>query len=153
MLRLELEKRLPVEIEPEAIEVISRQALPGNVRELQNLIERLAILHPDGRVGVAQLPNHFRIGTEDTPGAAALQVVEQPRETSADPRLVLHDEPEALPDAGLNLKEHLAAIERDLVMAALDNNGWVVAKAAKQLGLQRTTLVEKMRKLGITKSA
>jgi sigma-54 specific flagellar transcriptional regulator A len=54
-----------------------------------------------------------------------------------------------LPEAGLDLREHLLAIERALVQQALDRANGTVAHAARLLNLRRTTLVEKLRKLGI----
>ncbi|MEP5765375.1 MAG: sigma-54 dependent transcriptional regulator [Halieaceae bacterium] len=155
--RLELEKQLPVKLDPEAVAAICRHPLPGNVRELENLVERLAILHPASTVGVNELPPRYH-----GPGSSArsqhvrsASQAPSPAEpdTSPDPRHLLHPQETGLPEAGVNLKEHLVSIERNLVMDALDQSNWVVAKAAKLLGLQRTTLVEKMRKLGISKSA
>ena len=49
----------------------------------------------------------------------------------------------------IDLKQHLAEIEKDLIFAALEHSDWVNAQAAKRLNLQRTTLVEKMRKYDI----
>ena len=57
----------------------------------------------------------------------------------------------SLPVHGLDLKEHLTAIERDLIRQALDECDWVVAHAAKRLAMGRTTLVEKMRKLELAR--
>jgi sigma-54 specific flagellar transcriptional regulator A len=58
-----------------------------------------------------------------------------------------------LPDEGLDLRAHLSEIERKLVSQALARSGGVVAHAARLLGLRRTTLVEKLRKLGMLSSA
>ncbi len=55
-----------------------------------------------------------------------------------------------LPQAGLDLRAHLAAIERRLIEQALERSGGTVAHAARLLNLRRTTLVEKMRKLGMS---
>jgi sigma-54 specific flagellar transcriptional regulator A len=52
----------------------------------------------------------------------------------------------ALPEADFDLKNQLEAIERAWIEQALTNNGGVVAQAARQLGIRRTTLVEKLRK-------
>ena len=49
----------------------------------------------------------------------------------------------------IDLKDHLARIEKDLIYAALEHSDWINAQAAKRLNLQRTTLVEKMRKYNI----
>jgi sigma-54 specific flagellar transcriptional regulator A len=50
----------------------------------------------------------------------------------------------------INLKQHMADTERSLIISALEQTGWVNAHAAKLLTLQRTTLVEKMRKYDIS---
>ena len=54
-----------------------------------------------------------------------------------------------LPEVGLDLREHLLSIERRLIEQALERSGGTVAHAARLLNLRRTTLVEKLRKLGI----
>ena len=54
-----------------------------------------------------------------------------------------------LPRSGIDLKEHLTQIEANLIIQALEEESWVVAHAAKRLQMGRTTLVEKMRKLGL----
>jgi len=61
--------------------------------------------------------------------------------------------PSSLPEAGVNLKEMLAEFEIDMIKQALDQQTHVVARAADQLGMRRTTLVEKMRKYGLQKEA
>jgi sigma-54 specific flagellar transcriptional regulator A len=58
-----------------------------------------------------------------------------------------------LPRDGLNLKEHLSALEVNYIKQALHDTGGVVAHAAKRLGMRRTTLVEKLRKYGLQRSA
>jgi sigma-54 specific flagellar transcriptional regulator A len=54
-----------------------------------------------------------------------------------------------LPEDGLDLREHMARIELQLIREALERSQGVVAHAAQLLGLRRTTLVEKLRKYGI----
>jgi sigma-54 specific flagellar transcriptional regulator A len=54
-----------------------------------------------------------------------------------------------LPETGLDLRVHIAAIEEQLIRQALERSSSVVAQAARLLGLRRTTLVEKLRKYGI----
>ena len=56
-----------------------------------------------------------------------------------------------LPLHGLDLKEYLANLEKDLIGQALDDSGGVVARAADRLHVRRTTLVEKMRKYNLQK--
>ena len=64
---------------------------------------------------------------------------------AADPFVALT----VLPDEGIDLREHLLAIERRLIEQALERANGTVAQAARLLNLRRTTLVEKLRKLGI----
>jgi sigma-54 specific flagellar transcriptional regulator A len=56
-----------------------------------------------------------------------------------------------LPLNGLDLKEYLANLEKDLISQALDDSAGVVARAADRLNIRRTTLVEKMRKYSLQK--
>ena len=113
-----------------ALQRLEQYPWPGNVRELMNLVERLTILHAGQRVDVQQLPEKYRFGSESTPSEQA-------------------GSPGGLPDEGVDLKDHIARMEMQLIQEALDRENGVVAKAAALLGLQRTTLVEKMKKLGI----
>jgi len=143
--RLENEKRGSVRFNTSAIESLCRHPWPGNVRELANLVERMAILHPHGIVGVHDLPPKFRhlneqeIEAIDTPPIE--EIVSSGTVTAA------AGLPQArLPLNGLDLKEYLAHLERDLIEQALNDSGGVVARAADRLAIRRTTLVEKMRK-------
>ena len=113
-----------------AIGQLQKHTWPGNVRELMNLVERMSILHAGKEVDIPQLPEKYRFGVE-TEAAAA---------TAGD---------RALPEEGIDLKDFLARTEIQMIEDALDRTGGVVAKAAELLGLGRTTLVEKMKKLGI----
>lgn len=58
----------------------------------------------------------------------------------------------SLPAGGLDLRQHIAEIENELIRQALQQTGGVVAHAAPLLGLRRTTLLEKLRKYGIVRS-
>jgi sigma-54 specific flagellar transcriptional regulator A len=57
--------------------------------------------------------------------------------------------PTRLPENGVDLRAHLTLIERSLISQALERSGGTVAHAARLLSLRRTTLVEKLRKLGM----
>ena len=52
-------------------------------------------------------------------------------------------------EEGVNLKEYLSELEINMIIQALEQQEWVVARAADKLGMRRTTLVEKMRKYNI----
>ncbi len=55
-----------------------------------------------------------------------------------------------LPEEGINLKQVVEEFEKELIVEALDRTNWVKNKAAQVLGLNRTTLVEKLKKMKIT---
>ncbi len=137
-----------------AMQALYRSAWPGNVRELCNLVERLSILFPHSEVRTCDLPEKYR-GTE-----MGTQLAEVPARAMlgghAFPTLSpsVSERPHAememlLPDGGVDLKEHLSVIEVGLIRQALDLTDGVVAHAAKLLRMQRTTLVEKLRKYGL----
>ncbi|MCB1649653.1 MAG: sigma-54-dependent Fis family transcriptional regulator [Pseudomonadales bacterium] len=146
--RLECEKRGSVRFNSSAIESLCRHPWPGNVRELANLVERMAILHPHAVVGVNDLPQKFRHLEAHEIAAEALVPEHKPVHAQAPTTLNGNGSvPQALlPLNGLDLKEYLANLERDLIEQALNDSGGVVARAADRLNIRRTTLVEKMRK-------
>jgi sigma-54 specific flagellar transcriptional regulator A len=117
---------------------LGRYPWPGNVREFENLLERLAITAPDELVTAAMLPAKF--GGADMP-ALAEPATDEASEPPPAGGGGLH-----LPADGLCLKSTLAAIEHQLIEQALARSGGVVAHAARLLGVGRTTLLEKLRK-------
>ncbi len=153
-----------IEFTAAARDALRRYPWPGNVRELSNLVERLTILQEGRLVRLLDLPPRYQMPDSngssalcdnmpasftatDEPDAAALDVtVLDGAETILLPVSAAAPASQ-LPDEGLDLREHLLAIERALVSQALVRSGGVVAHAAKLLGLRRTTLVEKLRKL------
>ncbi|WP_404360078.1 sigma-54 dependent transcriptional regulator [Methylotuvimicrobium sp. KM1] len=145
--RMASENRGSVRLTDTAIALLMQHQWPGNVRELANLIERLAIIKPNGLIDAEDLPEKFqhyvvpeniKIVTEETFEPEAVRKSNDPvGETSG----VLQ-----LPKQGIDLKEYLSDMESDLIRQALEECNGVVAHAAKRLKMQRTTLVEKLRK-------
>ncbi len=138
-----------------AMNALHSYAWPGNVRELYNLVERLSILYPHSEVRVSDLPEKYRGQqiVEEVRGAALLSLMTGHSTVLPEPMAVVSSESLAmLPEGGLDLKDHLADIEVGLIRQALDVTGGVVAHAAKLLRMQRTTLVEKLRKYGLQPS-
>ncbi|MBL8255242.1 sigma-54 specific flagellar transcriptional regulator A [Pseudoxanthomonas japonensis] len=137
----------------DTLQALRSYAWPGNVRELTNLVERLAVLHPGGLVRVADLPKRYQPeGVEATVVDAPAPVASTPAVASPLPSAIVAaavTPADRLPEAGIDLREHIAQIELNLIRDALDRAGGVVAHAAQLLGLRRTTLVEKLRKYGI----
>jgi transcriptional regulator with GAF, ATPase, and Fis domain len=110
---------------------------PGNIRELENLMERLVILKGQGSVDLGDLPHRiFQKYAEGRPsGVGALSEWEFPRMV--------------LPQTGLDLKAIVAAFENHLVDQALARTNGNKNRASELLSMNRTTLVEKLRKRGM----
>ena len=143
--RIEGENRPTVRLMPDAMDALSQYSWPGNVRELANLVERLSILYPNGIVCKEDLPRRFQgeykpaymeICPPSSERETLLQIISQDQVSNTD---------------GIDLKEHLVKTELALISQALDESDWVVAHAASYLNMRRTTLVEKMRKYGLTR--
>ena len=136
------------ELSPEAFKALVGYSYPGNVRELANLVERMAIMYPHGVIGISELPKKFRYIEEDND-------IQELREELSERAALLAPMVEAptistqLPSEGMDLREYLAELEQDLIQQALDEEDGVVARAAERLNIRRTTLVEKMRKYGM----
>lgn len=112
----------PKRLSRAAIESLERYDWPGNVRELENVIERLVILTDTEEIQVHDLPKRMQ-----TTQQIEIRTIE-------------------LGVEGINLKETLDELENRLIVDALQRAGGVKNKAAKLLGLNRTTLIEKMKK-------
>ncbi|MFP3516681.1 sigma-54 dependent transcriptional regulator [Pseudomonas sp. SIMBA_077] len=149
--RMEHEKRGSIRFNSGSIMSMCRHAWPGNVRELANLVERMAIMHPYGVIGVAELPKKFRyVDDEDE------QLVDSLRSDMEERVAINNNTPDftvsaMLPPEGLDLKDYLGGLEQGLIQQALDDANGIVARAAERLRIRRTTLVEKMRKYGMSR--
>jgi sigma-54 specific flagellar transcriptional regulator A len=124
----------PIRLLPCAIASLAGNAWRGNVRELSNLLERLAILYPGQSIGAQDLPERYRGPATALPAMAM---------AAQAPEGALAGE---LPSGGLDLQSHLSVIEVGLIRQALTQADGTVAEAARLLRMRRTTLVEKMRK-------
>ena len=100
-------------------------AWPGNIRQLENAVERALALGRDRtQIGIRDLPPEL----QDSPAANQADTV-------------------ALPAGGLDMPAYVANVERQLIRQALNDTGGNRQRAAQLLGLKRTTLVEKARRL------
>jgi len=113
-------------ISPEAVAALCRHPWPGNVRELENLMERLVILRREGEIGLDDLPPDYRHATAP-PGVG----------------------PPGLAADGMNLRGELEAIEARWIREALERTGWNKNQAAQLLQMNRTTLLEKIKKYAV----
>ncbi len=116
-----------------AIALLQAHDFPGNVRELRNLVERLAL----GAAG-------DRLTEEET--RAVLPVPERP--TSADTKPAVRTGVPG-PAGRAKLKDSLRLAERAILLEALERNRWQMAKTARELGLERSHLYRKLKGLGI----
>lgn len=107
----------------DAMVVLSRYTWPGNVRELQNVVERGVLLGKGPLVAVDDLPAHLSAGMPIIVPAAP----------------------------GQTLKQALGTPERQIILDVLNAHNWNRNATADALGINRTTLYKKMRRLGLDK--
>jgi two-component system response regulator AtoC len=108
---------------PDVTRLLVDYPWPGNIRELENTIERIVILAPGDEIGIEDLPSEVRAGAYSPTAKPAF----------------------LLPEDGVDIEE----VEMDLVRQALERGGKNVAKAAKLLGLTPKTLEARMSRFGM----
>ena len=113
---------------PEAMQHLETHPLPGNIRELQNIIERAILLGKSTEIQVDDLPE----ATGYTRSVAADSA--RSAKSSTRPQ---------------TLKEALEGPERSIILNVLNGNNWNRNETADTLGINRTTLYKKMKKLGL----
>ena len=150
---METEKRGSVRFNSAAIAVVHQYSWPGNVRELANLVERMAILHPHGIVGANDLPANLTAADDDETGRGDTSLDAAAAATDAHGSATKGEglSHALLPLNGIDLKEYLANLEKNMIAQALDDSGGVVARAAQRLHMRRTTLVERIKKYALQK--
>jgi DNA-binding NtrC family response regulator len=107
----------------EARERLMRYSYPGNVRELENIIERAVVLAKTGMITTADLPLHIRAAESE--------------------------EKICVTKKGPSLTDTLETVERGLILEALKDGGGVQTRAAEKLGISERGLRYKLRKYGI----
>lgn len=112
---------------PQALTHFLSYPWPGNIRELENLIERLSILKKSGKIDVCDLPPRYK-----------------------ESKNIYHSQEKwEVSDLGLDFNSAVDSYENSLILRALEKTGWNRNQAAILLKLNRTTLVEKMKKKGL----
>ncbi len=121
-------KKEPPKISHETMSYLANYRWPGNVRELENLIERLIILKEGDYITPDELPERF-LENRHMPKAVTKSKL--------------------LSSEGVDLNVVLDEIENNMIIQALEMSKGIKSKAASLLGLNRTTLIEKMKKKSI----
>lgn len=111
----------------DAVACLRNYAWPGNVRELQNVVERAVLLGKGSVIEAGDLPLELRTGVQMN-GSASFT-------------------------SGQTLKEALEGPERQIILQVLESNGWNRNATADTLGINRTTLYKKMKRLGLEDGA
>ncbi|AGH96381.1 sigma-54-dependent transcriptional regulator [Pseudobdellovibrio exovorus] len=114
----------------DAMKCLVGYSWPGNIRELENLIERLSILKGSGSIDVNDLPAKYRSAVANFAETGAVEI----------------------PENGLDFNSAVDQFENALILKALEKTSWNKNQAAQLLRLNRTTLVEKMKKKGLKSS-
>jgi transcriptional regulator with PAS, ATPase and Fis domain len=116
--------RQGISFSQQAVRQLMAYEWPGNVRQLENFVERAMTLSAGRQqIDVDMLPDEIRAASTVHAGFVTL------------------------PEEGFDLDAHIAGIERDLIDQSLERSGGNKRKAAAILGLKRTTLVEKLKRL------
>jgi DNA-binding NtrC family response regulator len=106
----------------DAIDAMQRYSWPGNIRELENTVERLLIMRERSTIALDELPEKIRCGAETREGSIV-----------------------SLPPEGYSLEQ----LEHEIVLEALERNDWNQTSAARFLRIPRHVLIYRMEKYGI----
>ena len=140
-------------LSPEVVEALSRHDWPGNIRELENAIERAVLLSKELMIGLDDLPQTVtgveKPPTDAAPGRALSDLSKEAIDAEAR-ELGLIRVP-ALRDgwSAMPLEQAMLEPERQIILAALRANDWNRSRTADELGINRTTLYKKIKQLGI----
>jgi transcriptional regulator with PAS, ATPase and Fis domain len=111
-----------------ALRILQAYSWPGNIRQLENIIERMVVLNPDASIFMpGDVPDEIKpdLPQEDVPAVI----------------------PDEIPDEGFSLTEVVRNIEKKLILKSLEKTDWNKQKAAELLRVKRTTLIEKIKKI------
>jgi transcriptional regulator with PAS, ATPase and Fis domain len=126
--------RKPLRISAEAMQIFKTYEWPGNVRELENTLERMLVLKDDDIITPIDLSEKMTGRSEpDMPG------IDVPSEDPDNNPFV----------QGIDLNQALIEFEKKMLLHALNLHEGVKSQAAKYLNINRTTLIEKMKRLGL----
>ena len=159
-----LKKKNVKRIAPDVVSYLSQYPWPGNVRELQNLIEMIVVMKGEGDICVEDLPLKFRNSEKTIESTSSIDITEEginfnDNVSQQERNLLLkfRNSEKTIESAssiditkeGINFNDRVSQLEKDLLLKALKMSGGVKNRAAKLLNLNRTTLVEKLKRLNI----
>lgn len=142
----------PSTLSDEAMQALCAFTWPGNVRQLQNMIERLVVLKGGGEISREDLPPEL---THAAPACVIPQVIANAtiplavRPATETPKPALPANFGDLPREGIDLVKFIEDLENSMILQALERTNHNKNQAAKLLGLNRTTLVERIKKRGL----
>jgi transcriptional regulator with PAS, ATPase and Fis domain len=117
-------KRAVTGVTEAAMSALVAYEWPGNVRQLENVVERMVLLRAEGAIDSEDLPARMQKAVRTAARAQALE----------------------LPEDGIDLRDAVEQFENKLILQALERTGWNKNRAAAVLRMNRTTLVEKLKK-------
>lgn len=129
---IELNKEV-YEVDDEVIGIFMRYPWPGNVRELENVIERAVVLCQGNSISVEELPTEL------------VHYAELKNTSTSTTNM----EDQSSLDDTVALMKYTERIEREMILRALEKFHWNKTKVAEHLGIKRTTLQYKIKKLGL----
>jgi len=110
-----------------AMRILQNHSWPGNIRQLENIVERMVVLNPETNIFLPKdIPPEVKpdLKQDDTMGAV----------------------PDEIPDEGVSLNDVVRNVEKRMILKSLEKTAWNKQKAAKLLNVKRTTLIEKIKK-------
>ncbi|NML63552.1 sigma-54-dependent Fis family transcriptional regulator [Massilia sp. RP-1-19] len=132
---------------PQVLETLAAYSFPGNVRELENVLERALAFANDGVIEVGDLSlKSARLAEPSSAPVAAAQAAEPPAPVASPAPAAVPPAPDALPN---NLPEYLEQVERDIILRALAQTQFNRTQAAQLLGISFRQLRYQMQKLDI----
>ena len=123
----EFNKKCATEVEDisaDAMTLLKQHSWPGNVRELKNMVERFVVLKGEGMIEPQDLPDSIMGDIDNSAPSPAIEISED----------------------GINLNTAVTEFEKTLILESLNRTNWIKNKAARLLHLNRTTLVEKIKR-------